>query len=462
MTTTNFSSPTGTASDGARTDLPVVSGVRAIGAVTALGLPSVASGIIARRHLLMPLLEKSRADAMSIEMFRRLRTEFGRGPVEFRLPGRRVVLLLDPDDVARVLGDSPDPFTPANREKQAALGAFQPHGVLISKGEVRTRRRAVNEAALETPKPLHSASDVIARTIDREIAAFAQGARDSGTFDAADFIRTWWKIARQVTLGESSRDDTDVTDRLWKLRANGNWSYLTPPRRRLRDRFFDNLYDYADRAEPGSLIHALGSAELTPDVDPVGQIPHWLFAFDAAGMATLRALALLAGHPDELSRVREEASDRAPGAASTLPIHRATILESLRLWPTTPAILRDSTRPTTWRVPGGARAVVPEGSLFLVLTPPLHRDRDRFDFADTFTPDIWIDGRADDLKTLLPFSGGPVECPGRNVSLLVASTVLSALLQSFERIEQVSEPRLRAGTELPPTLNHYGLKFAAS
>lgn len=454
--------PVGATTEDASSAIPVVAGLQAIAAVTALGLPSVASGIIARRHLVMPLLEKARADALSIEMFRRLRDEFGRGPIEFRLPGRRVVLLLDPDDVARVLDDSPDPFTPANREKRAALGAFQPHGVLISQGDIRARRRVVNEAALETPKPLHGASDSMARTIDREISIFAQQVGETGAFTAADFTRVWWRIARQVTLGESARDDTDVTDRLWKLRANGNWSYLTPPRRRLRDRFFESLYDYADRAEPGTLVHALASVETAPAVDPVGQIPHWLFAFDAAGMATLRALALLAAHPDRLAEVRREASERPVGNAAPLPIHRACILESLRLWPTTPAILRDSTRPTVWRTPGGARATVPEGSMFIILTPPLHRDRDRFDFANAFTPDIWIDGRADGLHTLLPFSGGPAECPGRNVALFVSSTVLSAVVTAFDRIEQVSAPRLQPGGDLPPTLNHYGLKFAAA
>jgi hypothetical protein len=33
----------------------------------------------------------------------------------------------------------------------------------------------------------------------------------------------------------------------------------------------------------------------------------------------------------------------------------------------------------------------------------VQRDRDCIDFADAFTPDIWIDGRADGLNTFLPF-----------------------------------------------------------
>lgn len=56
--------------------------------------------------------------------------EFGRGPVELVVPGRRVIVVLDPADVGRVLAGAPAPFDPANREKRAALEQFQPHGVL--------------------------------------------------------------------------------------------------------------------------------------------------------------------------------------------------------------------------------------------------------------------------------------------------------------------------------------------
>jgi hypothetical protein len=44
---------------------------------------------------------------------------------------------------------------PANREKQAALSHFQPHGVLISHGQSRMGRRELNEAVLDTARPVH-------------------------------------------------------------------------------------------------------------------------------------------------------------------------------------------------------------------------------------------------------------------------------------------------------------------
>ncbi|MGF0315540.1 hypothetical protein [Nocardia fluminea] len=68
-----------------------------------------------------------------------------------------------------------EPGVSANREKRAALGQFQPHGVLVSTGKVREQRRAVNEAALDTGRPLHRLAapftEVIAEEADHLLAA---------------------------------------------------------------------------------------------------------------------------------------------------------------------------------------------------------------------------------------------------------------------------------------------------
>ena len=92
------------------------------------------------------------------------------------------------------------------------------------------------------------------------------------------------------------------------------------------------------------------------EVDPVDQIPQWLFAFDPAGMASIRALALLAVDADERERVRTELAGIDLDTPQELRRLRAAVLESVRLWPTTPMILRDTTEDTTWssgRLPRG-------------------------------------------------------------------------------------------------------------
>lgn len=131
-------------------DVPRVRGLEAVATLSDLGFASVSAGVIARRRPMARLLERVQADARAVKRIQRLRKEFGRGPVELVLPGRRIAVVIDPEDVGAVLANSPRPFDPANREKRKALQWFQPHGVLISQGAIRSQRRAVNDAALDS------------------------------------------------------------------------------------------------------------------------------------------------------------------------------------------------------------------------------------------------------------------------------------------------------------------------
>ncbi len=57
MTGHRSSPETEVSTNRAGTELPTVTGLRAVTVATERGLPSVASGIIARRKIVMPLLE---------------------------------------------------------------------------------------------------------------------------------------------------------------------------------------------------------------------------------------------------------------------------------------------------------------------------------------------------------------------------------------------------------------------
>ncbi|MBX9152061.1 cytochrome P450 [Rhodococcus qingshengii] len=436
--------------------VPTVTGIRAVRLLMQLAGPSVVAGAIARRHSTLPLLEKVQADASTPRLVSGLREEFGSGPLLLDLPGRRVVVLLDREDASRVLEETPDPFSPANREKVAALSSFQPHGVLVTRGRLRVARRAFNESVLETGEPLHYLAGAMTETVVSETGELNELARARGHLDAGSFLPAWWNLVRSLVLGSSARQDNSVTDQLWSLRSQGNWSYFLPHRRRLRDRFIESLYQYAARAEMPSLIAAVNQTSAAPSVDPIGQVPHWLFAFDAAGIVTIRALALLATHPRQRARALEEIDETDPRHPSLYPFLRACVLESARLWPTTPVILRDSIAPTTWPTERGV-AEIPTDSAFIILTAAFHRDPQNVPFADVFTPDAWLDGRAD-TQAFMPFSGGPAVCPGQNFALFVATTALANLLRgnTFEL-----DPRtgLTADAAVPATLNHYSLRF---
>ncbi|MBD0322414.1 MAG: cytochrome P450, partial [Aldersonia sp.] len=416
-------------------------------------------GVIARRRSMLALLEKLQGDRRAVERVRALRREFGSGPVELVIPGRRIIVVLDPQDVGRVLAEAPDPFNPANREKKGALQPFQPHGVLISEGPIRQQRRQFNEAVLDTRVDLHRLAVPFAEVIAEESQHIDAAAQESGHLDAATFTTTWWRIVRRLTLGEAARDDDAVTDELWKLRSAGNWTYFSPQRRKLRDRFTERLYRYVERADPSSLAGVLAAQPCAAAVDPVGQMPQWLFAFDAVGMASLRTLALLATHPEHSARARAEV-DEVTVYPAQLPYLRSCVLESIRLWPTTPAILRDTTTDTEWGGDGG-RFTIAAGAALIILAPAFHRDAERLPFADRFEPQIWLDGRAQAHPELVPFSAGPAECPGRNLVLFAASTLLANLLGAAT-FELASQPQLAPDEPLPMTLNSFGLDFAVT
>ncbi|QFZ18078.1 cytochrome P450 [Saccharothrix syringae] len=375
-------------------------------AFTNVLLPTLAKGVIVRRSGVTALAEKVQADALAVATVKRFRARYGPEPLRLRVTGRSIALVLDASDAARLLADSPEPFRLDTVEKRAALDHFQPHGVLISSGEERAARRRFNERVLHPDK-------IDAEGIVRdEVDLLLRHARSTGALTWDAFARAWWRAARRIVLGSGARDDHEVTDLLRQLRGNANWAYLHPKRKRLRERFEARLREHVERGEAGS-IAGLGD----PD-EVVGQAPHWLFAFDAAGIVTMRALAIGGeGH--------------------------AGIWESARLWPTTPVILRESTEPTDWH-----GTWLPAGTTFIVFAPYFHRDRDRLPYADEYAPRIWP---LPAEPGIVPFSGGPGACPGRDLVLVAGGTALEVLRPHLE------VPVLRA--PLPATLNHFGLSF---
>ncbi|MGC5248614.1 hypothetical protein ACPXB3_17025 [Gordonia sp. DT219] len=248
--------------------VPQISGPRALRVLAELGFAAVAAGVIVRRPWAMAGLERMQADATALRCAQRLRREFGRGPVELVIPGRRIVVILDPADVGRVLAESPNPFTPANREKKAALAPFQPHAVLISEGPLREQRRVINVAALDTPRPLHRMAAPIAAVLHEEAEALLSRVRKSGAMTADDLMISWWKAVRRITLGDAARDDETTTNLLRKLRAAGNWSFLSRPHARRREQFIERLYHYLEDPQPGTLAAAISEVPTTPRSTP--------------------------------------------------------------------------------------------------------------------------------------------------------------------------------------------------
>ncbi len=427
-------------------DTPSISPLDATRAVLTVLLPMVAGGAIARRPRVMGLAQRLDLDSRAVRQMQRLHERYGAGPI-LVTPGRRLAMVLEPDDVRRVLDGSPEPFATASREKRGALGHFQPAGVLISDPEQRRHRRPFNEQVLQPGRPVHDHGRHMAAVVREEVAALLGHVDFAGELDWDAFAVAWWRIVRRVVLGDSARDDEAITDDLLRLRKDANWSYLKLRRTALRHRFLSRVEDYVDRAEPGSLAEMVAATPAHPGTEPHQQIPQWLFAADAGAWAAVRALALMVTFPGTVDRARAELH-RAPD----LPYLRACVQESLRLWPTTPLILRDTTEETSW-----ARGTLPAGSSVVIFAPFFHRDDRHLAEAHRFAPELWLRERTEEDWPLVPFSAGPAMCPGRNVVLLLASAVLGEIVA--ERDFTVRDTRLRPDRPVPGSLSPFRPRF---
>ncbi|MEO3868097.1 cytochrome P450 [Nonomuraea sp. B12E4] len=401
------------------TRLPQVTAAQTLALATTLVLPTVAQGVIVRRPPAVRLAGLADADGRAIRLLHRLRAEHGDGPLLVRVPKRGWAMLpLASRDVREVLEDRV--FTPANREKRGALGHFAPDSVLITpERELRERRRALNEQVV--------CSDFgsFTRVIEEEAATLPR----DGILTWPRFHAAHWRIVRRIVLGDHARDDVTLTRQLDRLRRDANWSYLRGHRIDVLSAFRRRLARHLTRAEPGSLAAALAGTHAAADVHAEGQAPHWLFAFDAAGMAAYRALALLTSHP----------GPRDPGR---WPEHlRAAVLESVRLWPTTLAIVRDITGPTRWNLP--------EGTVVVVYCPYVNRAEP----GDVFRPELWLG--EEDVWAGVPFSVGFARCPGEDLVLFTAATLLGALLRG-----RSIRPYAAPAPPLPAILDHFRLRFA--
>lgn len=424
--------------------------------------PTFAKGVIVRRPKVVALAERLGLDERAVRRMQKLHDKYGDGPLMLPLPIRKQAVLLAPQHVRRVLDESPEPFSAASSEKRAALSHFEPKGALISCGRERAERRRFNEEVLEHERAVHHMVGKFLPTVDDEAGRMLAGARDKGELDWDSFNAGWTRMVRRVVFGDGAAGDQTISDMIIKLRKAANWAFMHPKKTGMRERFLARIQSYLDRAEPGSLAAVAASVPKTADTAANQQVPQWLFAFDAAGMATFRALALLAAHPEQAARAREELRSHPGMERQYLPFLRATVLESLRLWPTTPAILRQTTRDTDW---GGD--TMPAGTGVLVFTPFFHRDDRRMECANRFAPELWLkDDKVRDAQDrdwpLVPFSSGPVTCPARNLVLMLTSVMLGALIDAGadgKALQLLPQGRLDPA-QLPGTLDNYGLRFA--
>ena len=459
---------TGPALDGGPTSvqnpLPRLTAMETAQVLRDVELPMMAKGPIIRRPQVVAGVERFGLEARAVKRMQKLSEKYGRGPMLLNLPGKRMAMVLDPEHCHRVLDETPEPFAPGEALKKSALKHFEPKVSLISHGAERAERRRLNEEVLGHDHPIHHAAAQFMPVVQQEAERLLEQVRGEGGRLAWDEFHTaWQRVVRRVVLGDSWADEAEFTELMESLRSFGNWAFLKPVPKGQREELMSGIRQALEQAEPGSLaahmaeIHGghdagdAGSGAWSDAAESENQVPQWLFAFDPAGMATFRALALLAAHPDRLDAARLQVSQEAGAAVPELRLLRASVLESLRLWATTPMILRQTTMEVEFEC-----GVLPAGTSTLIFAPYFHRDERHLEFAHHFAPEIWDRPRGRDEWPLMPFSMGTGICPGRHLVLMLTSSFLSHLVG--DHTVELASHELTPGS-LPTLLNNYGLEF---
>ncbi|KAL6145291.1 PREDICTED: cytochrome P450 93A3-like [Fragaria vesca subsp. vesca] len=164
---------------------------------------------------------------------------------------------------------------------------------------------------------------------------------------------------------------------------------------------------------------------------------------DTSAITTEWALAELINHPDIMNKARQEintiiGNNRLVQESdiANLPYLQAIVKETLRLHPTGPLIVRESTEPCSiggYDIPARTRLFV---NVWAVNRDPNHWEKPLEFEPERFTHNegngkSQLDVRGQHFH-LLPFGSGRRGCPGTSLALQVVQTTLAAMIQCFE------------------------------
>lgn len=421
-------------------------------------VPNAVQGLFRRRRAAVAAATRANVDGQAVGLLAGMRRRHAGGPVWVRVMTDRALLLLTPADVHRALAGSPQPFAADPEAKRKGMRAFQPDALTISRGEEWRSRRAFTEAVLDTGREAHRFADRFAVVAREETDALVREAeRAGGKLDWDAWQEAFRRLTRRVVLGDSAREDTELSELLRRMMSEGNRMPGEPSER--YPEFIERIEAHVARSDPESLVSLFSKAPRDPETKPSGQAAHWLFAtHDTLAINAFRALALLGSHPTQRARALAELDRFDPDSAGAedvggLSYLEACLEEAMRLWPTTPMLSRETLSETDWN-----GVAVPAGTQVLIVNTFMHRDTDRQPWADRFAPEKWLDGDAAEDFSFNHFSRGPQGCPGAHLALFLGAAVIATLLS--RRSVTLESPRLGPEPPLPHMLDFFGLRFA--
>ncbi|MFG2994210.1 cytochrome P450 [Streptomyces sp. NPDC048257] len=392
-------------------------------------------------------------------------------------PGLRAELycVFSPEGAQQVLASDAARFRKDNHFYQEVRDSFG-NGLLTSQDEDYLRQRRLVQP-LFTRRRVDGYAEAIAAETASVVTSWGEAL--DGVVDVSDEMRHLaLRAVARILFGTDVEATAEVVSECFPVITDyvlrRGYSPATVPRHwptpgnRRAAAAMDELHGVCDRiiaerrragAEPSGedLLTLLAAARSSDDGEfDASELRDQVLIFLLAGHETTAtslcfALHLLARHPEQQDRAREEISrvlgGRTPGAADLdrLPYLTQVLKEAMRLYPAAPVIGRKAvaaTRIGEHTIPAGADVIL---APWVTHRHPGHwPDPDRFD-PERFTPEAEA-GRP--RYAWFPFGGGPRACIGQHFSMLESVIALAMILRAYEFEAVDTEIPVAAGITL--------------
>lgn len=310
--------------------------------------------------------------------------------------------------------------------KLRGMNHFQPQALTISRNTDWQSKRRTHESSLASRATL----ELLKKwrpTIESECE---QTLRDTGQrLTWQDLSLLFGRLSRRLILGNSARDDLQITAQLRRLMSQANRLIFLKKGKRFLE-FQRSIEKYVNLAESDCLLSMPSSLNAGDRIN--GQIPHWMFAMnDTLCENTARALWIVGNMSDE-ERLRLTDKDFC----------RHCLLETMRLFPTTAMLGRAVA--VTDCLDG---AMLPVGTQIYVLSAAWHRNESNYPLAHRFQPERWAQSSTPQGYFL---GGGQQRCAGEMLAIWLGSEVL---LQLSTKARLISGSRIDLCVDLPWRVN---------
>jgi cytochrome P450 len=161
---------------------------------------------------------------------------------------------------------------------------------------------------------------------------------------------------------------------------------------------------------------------------------------ETTGNALSWMVYLLANHPNELNKLKQETKALSLEQSVRHDRLNAVINETMRLYP--PAWISDR---IALDDDAYQNYTYPKGSIILMFYYGLHRDKKYWNNPESFLPDRFLKQNMDKdkPKAFYPFGAGPRLCIGNNFALAEMAIFIQAIIHNFEI----------SPTDVTPTIN---------